>query len=128
MERLVSRATRSEVLEIVNDVTMSPAFATDAARTIRMLLEAKAPFGVYHVTNSGACTWYAFAAEILRQAEVSAPLHQATSTVLSPRVTRPKNTALASARLSTIGLPPLRPWQDDALTAYLKLREVEAPA
>jgi dTDP-4-dehydrorhamnose reductase len=127
VERVVSKATRGEVLKVVNDVTMSPTYVPDAARRIRLILEAKAPFGVYHVTNSGVCTWHAFAAEILRQAEVSAPLQPVASSTMSPHVRRPKNSSLASSRLPLIGLEPLRPWQQ-ALTAYLEVREAEVPA
>ncbi len=124
VETILAKAGCGEVLAFVDDVVMSPTYAADAARAIRLLVEAVAPPGTYHVTNAGACSWYAFAAEILHRAGLAADLRPTTLEALAPRARRPRYSALASQRLPAIGLTPLRPWPD-ALAAYLSARGVE---
>ena len=118
VEVILAKAGRGEVLSFVDDVVMSPTYAVDAARTIRLLVEAAAPSGTYHVTNAGACSWYAFAAEVLRLAGVKADLRTTTLAELAPKARRPHYSALTSQRLSALGVKPLRPWQE-ALAAYI---------
>lgn len=118
VEVVLARAGRGEILTFVDDVVMSPTYAVDAARAIRLLVEAAAPSGTYHVTNAGTCSWYAFAGEILRLAGVRADLRATTLAELAPKARRPHYSALTSQRLPALGLKPLRPWQE-ALAAYL---------
>ncbi len=127
VERILGKANRAEVLTVVDDVIMSPTYAADAADTIRQLIDADAPSGVYHVTNAGSCSWYQFAKEILERAGVFGDLRPTTIGALRPKAPRPLNSALRSSRLSAIGLRPLRCWQD-ALSAYFESRALEAPA
>jgi len=127
VETILAKARRGEVLTFVDDVVMSPTYAVDAARAVRVLIEAAAPSGTYHLTNDGACSWYAFAAEVLRQARVKAELRATTLAELAPRASRPHYSALTSRRLSALGLTPLRPWQE-ALAAYLTDRTAVAHA
>lgn len=118
VEMVLAKAGRGEVLTFVDDVVMSPTYAVDAACAIRSLFEAAAPSGTYHLTNAGACSWYAFAGEILRLSGVKADLRATTLAALAPKARRPHYSALASRRLPALGVEPLRPWQE-ALAAYL---------
>ena len=43
----------------------SPTYAPDLAKFSKNLLEQKMPYGIYHGVNSGACTWYEWAKEIV---------------------------------------------------------------
>ncbi len=121
VEAVLAKAGRGEVLTFVEDVVMSPTYAADAALAIRLLVEARAPLGTYHVTNAGACSWYAFAAEILRLAGVRADLKATTLAELAPKARRPQYSALSSQRLPALGVKPLRPWRE-ALAAYITAR------
>jgi dTDP-4-dehydrorhamnose reductase len=125
VESMLAKARKGDPLVVVDDVTMSPTFAADAASTIRTLLEARAPSGTYHATNAGACTWHAFTAEILRRAGVSADLRPTSIETMAPKAARPRNSALSSARLPAAGLPTPRSW-DDALGAYFQARQTAA--
>src|SRR5580704_8490620 len=59
IDKVLGQAERREPTRMVADMTFSPSYAPHVARTIHALLDAKA-YGVHHVTNSGACTWYEF--------------------------------------------------------------------
>ena len=127
IEVMLGKAERGEPLVVVDDVVMSPTYTEDAAQTIRWLIEAHAPHGVYHVTNAGACTWYAFAVEVFRATGVQADLRPVTLESFGAKAPRPRYSALASSALISAGLAPLRPWRE-ALHTYLKTRSVKALA
>ncbi|HWO89172.1 MAG TPA: dTDP-4-dehydrorhamnose reductase, partial [Gemmatimonadales bacterium] len=118
VETMLGKARRGEAIAVVDDVTMSPTYTVDAAVTIRGLVEAAAPFGTYHVTNAGTCSWHGFAAEIFRQAGVAVDLRPTTIQTMASKAPRPRNSALASLRLHGSQPVPLRSWQA-ALEAYL---------
>ncbi|HET7441814.1 MAG TPA: dTDP-4-dehydrorhamnose reductase, partial [Terriglobales bacterium] len=58
--------TRPEV-EVVNDQRGCPTYNKDLAETIIQLCRRQAE-GIVHATNTGECTWFDFAVEILRSA------------------------------------------------------------
>ena len=70
-------ATRPE-LEVVDDQRGSPTYTFDLADAIIGLCRADAK-GIVHCTNSGVCTWYEFASEILRQAGSKTSVRPTTS-------------------------------------------------
>jgi dTDP-4-dehydrorhamnose reductase len=121
VETLLAKASRGETLTVVDDITMSPTFSADAAGMIRSIVEHALPFGLYHVTNAGCCTWYTFALEIVRQAGVNAEVRRTVTAAMGSRVRRPRNSALSSTRLLAAGLRVLPAWQD-ALSRYLRAR------
>ena len=51
---------------VVTDEVVSPTYAADLARQMVELTSTES-YGVFHVTNQGACSWYEFAAEIFDQ-------------------------------------------------------------
>ncbi len=127
IDRILTQAAEGRPLRIVDDVTSSPSYTLHVAEGIRDIVRA-ARFGVYHVANSGACTWYEFAREILRQANATADLTKTTAAAFPALARRPKYSALASARLAGLNLAPLPPWQA-GVEAYLAERGgVKAPA
>ena len=125
VESMLAKAKREEPITVVDDVTMSPTYAADAAATIKALLETQAHPGIYHATNAGACSWFAFTAEILRQAAIKADLRATTIASTRTKAPRPRNSALTSTRLNAAGIPAPRAWQA-ALSAYLSARMTTA--
>jgi dTDP-4-dehydrorhamnose reductase len=57
-----------EKIGVVCDQQGSPTWAADLASAILSILTSPQPhpYGTYHYTNSGTCTWHAFAQEIHR--------------------------------------------------------------
>jgi dTDP-4-dehydrorhamnose reductase len=106
----------------VADQVTAPTWARDVAeamaRLVPRLVEGRAPFGVYHVTNAGGCSWYEFARAALALAGVDADVTPITTRELNAPAPRPAYSVLANERLAAAGLPALRPWRD-ALAAYL---------
>ena len=118
-----ARPERSEGSEImvVGDQIVSPSYTLDVAGRIAELLTAQG-YGIFHVTNSGQCSWHEFACKIFELAGVRVNVKKTSQEELRSKIKRPRYSVLSSSRLETLGLQPLRPWQE-ALTAYMDERK-----
>lgn len=119
VDQIVAKARQGQVMRIVNDQIMSPTFSYDLAVKIKQLLEKPAPFGIYHITNQGSCSWYEFAKKILELMNIQAEVVAISTGQSGTKVNRPKTSILKNAALEKLGLAPMPPWQD-ALRRYLK--------
>jgi dTDP-4-dehydrorhamnose reductase len=119
VKTIVGKAAAGERLRVVDDQVGSPTYARDLADAIVQLLT-HGHLGVFHLTNTGSCSWYEFTREILRQAGFTATdVVPISSDELNRPARRPAYSVLANAAWEGIGLPPLRPWPQ-ALTAMLE--------
>jgi dTDP-4-dehydrorhamnose reductase len=117
-EKILRAAETRPELNVVADQVGSPTFTRDCAEVIRALIRADAR-GIIHVTNSGSCSWFDFAREILRQAGRHTVLVRPISTVEAGRLAkRPAYSVLSSASLNSFGIA-MRSWHE-ALPDYLK--------
>jgi len=67
MQRLVQTHSR---LTIVNDQFGRPTWTRTLAEFMVHLTKKKPEYGTYHLSNDGACTWYDFAKEILKDENI----------------------------------------------------------
>jgi len=67
---ILARAKEKGELQVVNDQRGSPTFTIDLAYMTLCLLEGDKR-GIYHVTNSGDCSWYEFSREIISQSGIN---------------------------------------------------------
>ena len=75
VETILRLSSERDELRIVSDQIGSPTYTGDLAQAIFSLLEEsglseKNIYGTYHFSNSGHCSWFEFAKEILAQARV----------------------------------------------------------
>ena len=111
-------ANRNEI-EVVNDQRGCPTYTLDLADAIIQLCRSDAS-GIVHATNSGDCTWFDFAKEILRQAGVSTMVKPTTSDKYVRPAERPKYSVLSATSLGGYGIE-MRAWQE-TLPDYLSER------
>lgn len=109
--------TRDE-LSVVNDQIGSPTYTADVAKLVIDMLQTE-KYGVYHVTNEGECSWYDFACEIFKQAEIDIKVKPVDSCAFPTVAKRPKNSRMSKVKLEENGFNRLPKWED-ALTAYIK--------
>lgn len=119
VETMLRLGAAKKSLKVVSDQRSTPTFATDLARGIGQLLEARAE-GLFHLTNAGEVSWYELAQEIFRQAKLEVDLSATTAQAYGAKARRPAYSVLDNHQAWTIGVR-LRPWQD-ALAAYLHAR------
>jgi dTDP-4-dehydrorhamnose reductase len=98
---------------VVNDQTGSPTYAPDLA-TALFELARRTVSGIFHVTNSGQCTWYEFAGELIRLAGLDVPITPVTTEEFPRPARRPAFSVLSNRRyVETVG-QPLRHWLEAA--------------
>jgi dTDP-4-dehydrorhamnose reductase len=114
VKMVLGQARRGQALSIVDDQTMSPTSTRAVAEKTTELLLGEAPFGLYHMAGSGACTWYEMAREITRIAGLVAKVQPSTTESETPGAPflRPRYTALDNAALRRVGLGDLPDWRD----------------
>jgi dTDP-4-dehydrorhamnose reductase len=111
-------ATRPQI-EVVDDQRGSPTYTDDLARAIVQLCRAGAE-GIIHCTNSGECTWYEFASEVIRQSGLPTTILPTNSDKFVRPAARPKYSVLSPTSLSALGIV-MRSWQQ-TLPLYLAER------
>ena len=111
-------ASRPE-LEVVNDQRGSPTYANDLSHAIIQLCRKDAK-GIVHVTNSGDCTWFDFAREIVAGSGFKTDVRPTTSDKFVRPAERPKYSVLSPRSLNVYGIE-MPSWQD-ALGRYLSRR------
>jgi dTDP-4-dehydrorhamnose reductase len=120
VEAILRRAEQTGRVRVVNDQACAPSYTADVAEVTAQLLKTQA-YGTYHVTNSGQCTWYDFASEILRNSGVSADCKAVTSMEYGAKARRPPFSVLSNDKLVAAGIAQPPAWQD-ALARYLDRR------
>ncbi len=114
---ILRRARETGEVRVVTDEVGNPTYAADLAEAIARLIET-GQYGIYHFVNSGACSRWAFANEILRQAGVAARNVPILSSAYPRASTPPPFAALYNRAGAALGIT-LRPWAE-ALADYLR--------
>ncbi len=114
---ILRRARETGTVRVVTDEVGNPTYAPDLAAAIAQLI-ATGQYGTYHFVNSGACSRWAFANEILRQAGVAATNVPILSSAYPRASTPPPFAALHNRAGAALGIT-LRRWPE-ALADYLR--------
>ena len=118
-DTILKLAASRPTLDVVNDQRGSPTYTVDLARTIMQLCHKDAS-GIVHVTNSGECTWFEFAREIVHHAGLPTQVRPTSSQQMARPAPRPPYSVLSPATLHRYGVE-MPHWQD-ALRRYLAER------
>jgi dTDP-4-dehydrorhamnose reductase len=116
IEAIRSRIAAGQPLAVVDDQRGRPTFTFDLAPALVRLTERAEP-GTYHLANRGECTWYEFAAEIVRLSGASVPLRRTTTLELNRPAQRPGYSVLDTSKAVAALGADLPTWQD-ALARY----------
>ena len=122
--KTIVRATKAgKNLKVVNDQLGNPPCANDLAYHI-LKLALTDYYGIYHCTNNGTCSWYDFACEFLKLADIdNQPAACSTEEFYAGKDPKPANRPAYSsldnmALRKNVGYE-MRSWQD-ALAMYMK--------
>ncbi|NLF39765.1 dTDP-4-dehydrorhamnose reductase [bacterium] len=126
---MLKLAHEKSAWSVVNDQTGRPTYSRDLAAALWSLIAIRAA-GYVHFCNEGACTWYDFAVETVRQGKDLGLIPRDKKTVISPCATRefprpaprPWYSALSTAKFTGLTGAPPRPWQE-ALHDFLLARK-----
>jgi len=111
--------TRDEI-SVVSDQIGAPTYAGDLAEVlIKIILSSSTNYGVYHYSNSGAISWYDFAAEIFKLFGKTIELKPIKTEDYPTEAKRPKYSVLEKSKLISV-FDTLIPYWRDSLKICLK--------
>ena len=117
VETVLKLAKEQDELKVVNDQFRSPTYTKDLARKIAQLIQTEY-YGIFHITDRGSCSWYEFAKEILKLADLKIRLIPITSDQYPQKARRPRFSVLDNYHLRLLGMDDMRTWQE-ALKDYM---------
>jgi len=139
VETMLKLAKERDSLKIVSDQIGSPTYTGDLVEIIRRIIGAwglgfrssdisqnlkpksQVPFGLYHFSGDGKCSWFDFAEEIFRQNNIKIKLDPITSDQYPQKAKRPTYSYLDKTKIENALDIKVRPWQE-MLAEYLKRR------
>jgi dTDP-4-dehydrorhamnose reductase len=101
-------------VRVVDEETSCFTYAPDLARKTKEIVDSKKPFGIYHVTNSGSCTWHEACVELYKLAKIKTKVIPVPASEFPRPAQRPMYSVLLNTKLN-----PMRDWKE-ALAEYLK--------
>jgi len=111
VETIFTLAHERDCIEVVHDQVGCPTYTVDLSGAIAALV-AKDLRGVFNVSNSGSCSWYDFAEEIVRVAGATGVnIIPVSSKDLSRPARRPHYSVFNCQRLRREAGIEMRPWQ-----------------
>jgi len=115
-DTILKLASTRPKLEVVSDQRGSPTYVKDLAGAIAQLCRKDAK-GIVHATNSGECSWYEFAREIIKRSGLKTNVVETSSDKFVRPAKRPKYSVLSAEGLHAYGIT-MPDWRD-ALQRYL---------
>lgn len=119
IDQIIQRALSSTEVAAIHDKISSPAYTHDLASWLALFLKEETEGGIYHLCNSGHCSWRDYGEYALQSAARHgmpllttsvAPLQLAEMKNFVAK--RPVQTALDTTKFSTLFGAPLRSWQE----------------
>ncbi len=110
VKTMLRLARERDQLAIVNDQFGSPTYATNVVENTFRLLELGEE-GEFHVSSAGLITWYDFAGEIFRQAELSANIKPVSSSEFAAKAKRPAFSLLNTSKIARLPGITIQNWK-----------------
>src|ERR671910_230632 len=106
-------AGNREVLTVVADQVGQPTWTVDLAEGIVRIVDSRAPFGIWHATGGGQCTWYELARAVFEELGLDpARITPVTTADFRRPAPRPAYSVLSHDMWTAAGLSPLPHWRD----------------
>lgn len=123
VKTMVRLGEQKEQITVVADQIGSPTYADDLAEVLVGLIKTNC-FGVYHISNSGVCSWHEFAEAIFSYTKQPVSVIPCTTEEYPSLAPRPAYSAFAHQGLKLNGFKEMRHWRE-ALFAFLKIEEMQ---
>ncbi len=111
---MLEAGKKNKEVKVVDEETGLFTYAPDLAKKTKEIIESEKPFGIYHVANEGACTWYEAVVELYKMAKIKTKVVPVGSDEFERAANRPYVSTLINTKLN-----PLRNYKL-ALREYLK--------
>jgi dTDP-4-dehydrorhamnose reductase len=120
---MIKLESTRQTVDVVDDQLGQPTWSADLARQIVRLVDAAAPYGIYHCTASGQTTWHGLARAVFEELGAEPDRVRPTTTDQFPRpAPRPVYSVLGHDASRRAGIPDLPNWRDSLAQAFDSLR------
>ncbi|MBQ6512941.1 dTDP-4-dehydrorhamnose reductase [Methanobrevibacter sp.] len=116
---MLELAKNHSEITVVYDEVGTPTYTLDLAEAISQLIETDY-YGIYHITNSGSCSWCEFAKYIFNVAEKNVKVIPVTASEFARPAPRPHYSVLENKKWVDNGFKPLRNYKE-AVKEYIEL-------
>ncbi len=116
VDTILRLLSERDSISVVNDQKGCPTYTVDLALKLRELIGKG--YGIYHIVNTGSCTWYDFAVAIASYKGVTKKIIPVTSEAINRPAKRPASSVLENTFLKLEGIGELRNWKE-AVAEYL---------
>ncbi|MGP6146530.1 dTDP-4-dehydrorhamnose reductase [Jeotgalibaca sp. A122] len=107
-------------LTVVSDQVGRPTWTRTLAEFLVHVVEVKASYGIYHLSNDNSCSWYEFAREILKDSTVE--ITPVTSEEYPQKAYRPKHSVMDLSKAKETGFD-IPTWQEALENILLKIEQ-----
>ena len=116
---MLELAENHSQITVVYDEVGTPTYTPDLAKAISQLIETD-HYGIYHITNSGSCSWCEFARYIFEAAGKDVEVIPVTAAEFARPAPRPHYSVLENRNWIKKGFEPLRSYKE-AIKEYIGL-------
>ncbi|MFH1458923.1 MAG: dTDP-4-dehydrorhamnose reductase [Candidatus Omnitrophota bacterium] len=115
---IIDKAKHATQLKVVNDQRGSPTYTKSLAQAINKLITAVFSiskmgerYGIFHISNTGNCSWFEFAQEILKLNNINIKVIPVTTLDFPRAAQRPKSSVLNNRHYQRITHDEICSWQ-----------------
>lgn len=118
MKTMLRLGAERDQLKVVDDQIGSPTLATDLATTLVIMCQqtaqdfTSAPYGVYHYSNEGSCSWCEFAQQILLNHGLKTPVLPIPTSEFPTPAKRPAYSVLDKSKIKKAFAIKIPRWQE----------------
>ncbi len=131
IDQILERAKTHDQVAAIADKTSSPTYTKDLCEWLQVFLKPQTPGGIYHLCNSGTCSWRDYGEHALQTA-ARYGTQLCTTSVIALKLfemknfiaKRPQHSSLDTTKFSNLLGTPLRSWQE-AVEDFISLIEVK---
>jgi dTDP-4-dehydrorhamnose reductase len=121
--KIIRKAEQDKVIKVVDDQKGSPTYTFDLSYAIKDIidisLKRRIEYGIYHITNSGICSWFEFARYIKELTKIEVEILPVTSKESTTKAERPLNSVLSNDKFFNLVGYKLRNWKE-AVKEYIQ--------
>jgi dTDP-4-dehydrorhamnose reductase len=111
---MLKLSNEKKELEVVDEEVSCFTYTPDLANATKKLVDENRDYGIYHITNDGACTWYEAVLELFKITGVNIKVIPISGAKFLRPAKRPKYSILLNTKL-----PQMRSWQKALKEYYL---------
>lgn len=125
VKTMIRLGQEKDSLNVVGDQTGTPTNARDLAQAIVAIIDfsERVEFhaGIYHFSNEGVTTWYAFTKEIHRLMNIQCDVHPITTAEYPTKAERPQYSVLNKAKIKSTFSLAILPWEESLRECLLEM-------